>query len=141
MKTRISIKTQEVEILKTRCENFLTVGALAGWDCKRGNANLLNGVWEGLFHQLNNVRGSLQREACHLLEMQIDVENFNATRQIQALLTEHIIVTCLVNKIGVKLGWFSETDQNLEMPLQASISGIVGTDMANSSFTFEGLAN
>ena len=137
MKTRIYMKAQEAEILTTRCGNFLTLGTSGiGWDWKRGNANLLNDVWTGLFHQLNNVRGSLQSEACHLLEMQIDVENFNATRQIQALLTEHIAVTNLVNKIGLALGWFSETDH-----LETNIAGIVGTDMANSSFTFEGLAN
>ena len=105
-----------------------------GWDWKRGNANLLNDVWSGLFHQLNNVRGSLQREACHLLEMQINVENFHATRQIQALLSEHIRVTYLINKIGLKLGWFSN-----EEILETKIPGIVGTDMANSRFTFEGL--
>jgi len=136
MKTTIYIKAQEVEILKTRCENFLTVGALAGWNCKRGNANLLNGVWEGLFHQLNNVRGSLQREAYHLLEMQMDVESFSATRQVQALLTEHITVTYFINKIGLKLGWFSN-----EEILETNIAGIVGTDIANSSFTFKVFAN
>tara|TARA_R110002012_G_scaffold156008_2_gene316836 strand:+ start:163 stop:576 length:414 start_codon:yes stop_codon:yes gene_type:complete len=135
MKTRIYIKAQEAEILTTRCQNFLTLGTSGiGWDWKLGNANLLNDVWSGLFHQLNNVRGSLQREAYYLLEMQIDVENFHATQQIQALLTQHVAVTNLINKIGLKLGWFSN-----EEILETNIVGIVGTDMANSSFTFEGL--